>query len=132
MQADEDINDLMVNYERELRRRDRYEKKKDRLIGISYFGSEEEFGFSGAAYQQWLTEETRKRSYLALYEALEDLRGIDPPGHKLIIEYYFSGTKVTYTEIGKKYGISRQACTKKINNCLLMLKSLVNLHKNKV
>lgn len=130
MQTAIDINDLRVKFEQELDRKTRYEKKKERLNGVKYFGSEDEFEFSNAAYQLWLTEETKKRSYQALYEALEDLNCIDPAGHKLIIEYFFSGTKVTYTEIGRKYGISRQACTKKIRKCLKKLESLVELHKS--
>lgn len=130
MQTDENYDDVRLRYEKKLRRRNRYERQKERLSGVKYFGSEDDFGFSQAVYQHWLSEEAREKSYQALYEALEELKRIDPTGYKLIIEYFFGGTKVTYTEIGKKYGISRQACTKKIRKCLTKLKTFVELHKN--
>lgn len=131
MQTDEDYNDDTLRYIRKIKRRNRYEKKKEIESGIVYVGSEDDFSFSNAVYLQWQESENQKKSYQALYEALEDLKIIDPAGHKLIIEYYFAGERVTYTELGKKYGISRQACTKKIRKCLSTLKSLVELHKYK-
>ena len=130
MQTDDKLEDVRRKYEKKLKRRNRYEKQKEYTSGVIYFGSENDFGFSNAVYQQWLTQEAENRSYQALYEALDDLRRIDPAGHKLIIEYFFGGAKVTYTEIGRMYGISRQACTKKIKKCLCKLKVLVNLHKD--
>lgn len=70
---------------------------------------------------------TKKRR-CSLYEALEDLKLIDPVGYRLIIEYYLE-ERVTMTEIGRKHSISKQACSKKIRKCLDILKTLVELHK---
>ena len=129
MQTDDKCNDDMLAFARKNKRRSRYEYKKAVESGVMYCGTDSDFLFSYAMYKLWLEEEQQKKSYQALYEALEDLKLIDPAGHKLVIEYYFSEGKVTFTQIGKKHGISRQACSKKIRKCLNILKSLVKLHK---
>lgn len=130
MQTDNNKDKSVDIFVRKIKRRERYEQKRKAEEGIAYFGSEDDYGFSSAVYRMWQSKEQQKKSYEALYQALDDLSRIDPAGHKLIVEYYFSGEKITFTEIGRKYGISRQACTKKIRKCLTVLKSLVELHRN--
>jgi RNA polymerase sigma factor (sigma-70 family) len=131
MQTEKDFSDEISFFVKKLKRRDRYErdrkKKENEEQSISYFGSDDDFGFASFSYERWVKNEQREKSYNALYDALEDLKLIDPAGHKLIIEYYFDG--LTMTEIGKKHGISQQACSKKIHRCLKILENLVELHK---
>ena len=123
-------NDDISRYIRQAKRRDRYERDCERRYGSSFCGSDDEYGFAQAAYRQWQRSENEKKSYRLLYTALDDLRLLDPAGYMLISEYYIEGG-VTFTEIGKKHGISRQACTKRIRKCLETLKLLVELHKLK-
>lgn len=131
MRTDSDEISLFVKKQK---RRDRYEREREAQLkkrsDISYFGSDNDWGFSQAAYNLWKQEEEEKKSCQALHEALEDLKLIDPAGHRLIIEYYFE-ERVTLTEIGRRHGISRQACRKRIDKCLDILKALVELHKFK-
>jgi hypothetical protein len=132
MQAEKDTNDL-VKISKKLKRRNRYleekKRKTDKRFGIAYCGYDMDYEFSQAAYMNWEQTEQEKKSCQALYEALEDLKEIDLIGYRMIIEYYLVG-RSTMTEIGKKYGVSRQACGKRINKCLSVLKILVNLHIN--
>lgn len=117
---------------RQIKRRERYERDKERKINAAniFCRNDDDFAFSQAAYQKWLQAENEQKLYQVLYAALDDLKLLDPAGYKLISEYYLEGG-MTFTEIGKKYGISRQACTKRIHKCLSMLKVLVELHKLK-
>ncbi len=131
MQTDKDFTDDISLIVKRLRRRQRYEREREyeqkKKGGIAFCSSENDYGFSQAAYRLWRQNEERKKSCQALYEALEDLKLIDPAGYRLIIEYYFE-ERVTLTEIGRKHGISKQACSKKIGKCLDTLKILVELH----
>lgn len=132
MQTDKDFTDDINLILKKIRRRQRYEREREKEFknkgGIAFCGSEYDYGFSQAAYRLWKQTEDEKKSCQALYEALEDLRLIDPAGHRLIIEYYLE-ERVTLTEIGKKHGISKQACSKKIKKSLETLKILVELHR---
>lgn len=131
MQTDKTNDNNLLEFQKKIRRRNRYERYKEISSGTRYFGSEDDYHFSMAVYAQWVCEENQKKSFNALYEALEDLRSFDPAGYNLIIDYFFGNQKVTYTDLGKKYGISRQACSKRIHKCLAFLKDfLVNLHKS--
>lgn len=132
MQTDKGFTDDIGLIVKRMRRRQRYEREREneqkKNGGITLCGSEYDYGFSQAAYRLWKQNEAEKKSCQALYEALEDLKLIDPAGHRLIIEYYLE-ERVTLTEIGKKHGISKQACSKKIKKCLDILKILVELHR---
>lgn len=132
MQTDKDFTDDIGLIVKKMRRRQRYEREREKELkkkgGIAFCGSDYDYGFSQAAYRLWKQNENEKKSCQALYEALEDLRLIDPAGHRLIIEYYLE-ERVTLTEIGKKHGISKQACSKKIKKSLEVLKILVKLHR---
>lgn len=121
-------SDILKLYKKSRRRR-RYEYKKALDNGFINYGSEDEFSILCAVYNMWLEEEQQKRSYEALHEALEDLKRLDPFGYRLVIGYYFSNEKVSFTQIGKMHGISRQACSRRIRKCLNTLKTLVELHK---
>lgn len=124
---------IKKDLEKSLFRHERYLKKKhsdiEKKNGIIYCGNDEDHSFSQAAFQFWQQSEQEKKSCQALYQALEDLREIDPVGYRMIVEYYLVG-KVTLTDIGKKHRVSRQACGKRIKKCLSILKRLVQLHIN--
>lgn len=112
-----------------LNRRERYEKERDQKNGLLFYSSDSDYAFASASYKQWECEENEKKSFQALYKALEDLKRIDPAGHRLIVEYYLSEEKVTKTEIGARHGISRQACGQKIKRSLKKLKMLVKMYR---
>lgn len=132
MQTDKDFTDDISLIVKRMRRRQRYEREREneqkKKGGVAFCGSEYDYGFSQAAYHLWKQNEEEKKSCQALYEALEDLKLIDPAGHRLIVEYYLE-ERVTMAEIGRKHGISKQACSKKIRKCLDILKVLVELHR---
>lgn len=132
MQTDIDFSDEISLFVKKLKRRERYEREREAELkkrsDISYCGSDNDWGLSQAAYRLWKQEEEEKKSCQALYEALDDLKLIDPAGHRLIVEYYLE-ERVTMTEIGRRHGISRQACKKKIDKCLDILKIFVELHR---
>ena len=131
MQTDKDYSDDISRWVKIMKRRERYEREREaelrRRNNVLTCGSDCDWGLSYAAYMSWKQSEETKKSCQALYEALEDLRLIDPAGHRLVVEYYLE-EGVTLTEIGRKHGISRQACRKRINKCLDMLQTLVKLH----
>lgn len=113
------------------KRRERYEFKL-RYEHNLYYGADGERFSDEAAYTLWKQEEQRKKAYQALYQALDELKKIDPVGYKLIIDYYFHtnrGKRFTTKKLGKRYGISQQACSYRIHSCLKKLKALVMLNK---
>lgn len=133
MQTEKDYKDDLGKVSKKFRRISRYleekKRKTDKRFGIAYCGYDMDYEFSQAAYTSWEQSEQEKKSCQALYEALEDLKEIDPVGYRMIIEYYLVG-RATMTEIGKKNGISQQACSKRISKCLTILQKLVMLHIN--
>lgn len=126
----EDVTDEIIKLYKKSKRQRRYEYKKTLKNGLINYGNEDDFTVLRAVYKMWLEEEEQKRTHEALHEALEDLRRLDPFGYRLIIGYYFCNEKVSYTQLGKMNGISRQACSKRIRKCLNTLKVLVKLHKS--
>lgn len=132
MQTDKNFPDDISLIVKRMRRRQRYEREREneqkKKGCVAFYSSEYDYGFSQAAYHLWKQNEEEKKSCQALYEALEDLKLINPAGYRLIVEYYLE-ERVTMAEIGKKHGISKQACSKKIRKCLDILKILVELHR---
>lgn len=103
-------------------------KKKEIDNGVVYFEAEKDI--ESVAYERWIQAEQMYQSYEELYYALDILKKIDPAGHKLIMEFYFCGEKITYTELAKRYGVSRWACSKKIHKCLKRLRTLMEMHNS--
>jgi uncharacterized protein YerC len=133
MQTEKDSKNDLEKVSKKFRRISRYleekKRKTDKRFGIAYCGCDMDYEFSQAAYMNWEESEQEKKSCQALYEALADLKEIDPVGYRMIIEYYLIG-RATTTEIGKKNGISQQACSNRIRKCLTILQKLVMLHIN--
>ncbi|MBQ8135377.1 MAG: hypothetical protein IJ192_13385 [Clostridia bacterium] len=65
---------------------------------------------------------TARNMHIALDKALADLTEEE---YQIISECFFEGKKPNYTKLGKKYGITRQAYTKRRKNILKKLKKLV-------
>lgn len=68
----------------------------------------------------------RKSEIIALKKALKNLSDSE---RQIINEcFFFEGKKPTYTDLAKKYGISRQAYTAKLDRLLKRLKTIVEYY----
>ena len=65
---------------------------------------------------------TARNMHIALDKALADLEDDE---YQIILECFFEGKKPNFTKLGKKYGITRQAYSKRRKNVLKKLKKLV-------
>lgn len=65
---------------------------------------------------------TARKMHIALNRALSELTAEED---EIITECFFEGTKVNYTKLAKKHGISRQAYCQRKKKILKKLKSLV-------
>lgn len=106
-------------------RREQYLAERDYTNGLMYFGNENELFNLRISFDE--SNEERK-IHQALIKALVDLKVVDPIGYKLIEEFYFDEVIHNYSEMGRKYGISRQAYTKRLTKHLITLKSFVISH----
>lgn len=106
-------------------RREQYLNERDCNKGLIYYGSEEELFNLQISFEEKAQE---IKIHQALQKALVDLRALDPIGYKLIDDFYFDDETHNYSEMSKKYGISRQAYTKRLKKHLIVLKNLVIYH----
>lgn len=106
-------------------RREQYLNERDYNKGVIYFGDEDELYNLRVSCDETVEE---KKIHQALRKALMDLKEIDPIGFELIEEFYFDVEVHNFSEMGKKYGISRQAYTKRLKKHLRLLKRIVKSH----
>lgn len=100
-----------------------YERDKGRLIKFdeAYFSDE------NADVVKVITKE---RLHKALNRALKELTALE---QQIIDDCFFNdkdedGNRKTYTELAKKYNISRQAYAKRLNKILIKLRGLIDFY----
>ena len=62
--------------------------------------------------------------------ALDLLRINYPEEYALIHDYYLSGEKMTLVYLAKRFKMSRQVTTYKLNNAIALLKNYIISHEN--
>lgn len=125
MQIIDPILALLHESDRHRQREEETFREKDKRHRVVYYGSTEELAF-------WQSTCDRLDGDPDVYEtalrlALQQFRQINPEGYALIDDYYFHG-RISFTELGRMHGISRQAATKALKRNVDALRPLVEAY----
>lgn len=119
------------NVYKQMERRERYLYEQDRINMVYYYHSERElYKLCPNLYDtERLAREAEYDRCMrrAMYLALEDLAELNPKWYMIIIDYYF-GESVSKSDLGAKYGTTRQAVGKTLNKALALLKRIAKKH----
>ena len=75
-------------------------------------------------------DELWQRRLAVLPAALDWLSIISPKEHKLIMEYYYADKDLTVADLAKRYGISKQAISKRMAAIRDKLREFIIAHEN--
>lgn len=104
---------------KQMQRREDYLEEKETLV------FHDDYYFDVYQFEQYELQEQKRKLHNALDKALEEFEVIDPIGFQLVDEFFFGEKRFTFTEMGRRHKISRQAYTKMLNKHLKVLKSLI-------
>ena len=122
MQKPDPLLILLYENNRQRSRAERTFRQKDERHRVIYYGTSEEL-----SYWQASCDPLNARADLyeeALHLALQQFRELNPKGFALIDDYYFHG-RISFAELGRMHGISRQAATKALKRNVDALRPLV-------
>lgn len=124
-----DLRILVEKSNRQRKRQERYFHEKDRENKVVYYGSEDKLAYLlyDSGYYNDEKSEYELLCESALKMALADFSERYPLGYKVLIEFYYHG-EITYTELGRRLGMSRQAATKSLKSSIRRLRPLVELY----
>lgn len=133
MEIDNDLRLLLEKSNRQRKRQERYFHEKDKENRVVYYGSEDKLAYLlyDSGYYNDGKSEYELLCESALKMALADFAERYPGGYRVIIEFYYHG-EITYTELGRRLGISRQAATKTLKSSIRRLRPLVELYIQKL
>ena len=132
--------DSQISYEFEqlynkILRREEYLLEKDALGNALLFGSEDDLYYkNGSLFNvNKLSDDSENKEHekmiKLLYKALKILKDKHPSEYELIQLYYFSDSKITQQEIGKRKNVSKQAVQKALKRACNHLKKYIIMHK---
>lgn len=123
--------EIISEYKR-FERRERYLIEVDRQhIACRYGKDEEIYSMFKVAPTDTIDEELLNQIEL-LYTALDILKSQNELNYRIIIDYYFSSDRYSYSILAKKYGVCKQTIFNRIQRSILILrKTMIELSKNK-
>lgn len=129
-------SDIPGNIEKEynrLCRKEQYLEEQDEAHGIILADDAEIFEQYPDKSGEWYKSEgdllyEERLKYLPI--ALDLLRLNYPEEYALIHDYYLSGEKMTLVYLAKRFKMSRQVTTYKLNNAIALLKNYIIMHEN--
>ena len=119
--------EIITEYKK-LVRRERYLTETDKAHIIYQYGTTEEL-YSSGLFSHTPEYNDDSSQIKLLYKSLRMLRRLNGRDYNIIMDYFFSCEKTSYSILAKKYGVSKQTIHNSIRRSLLFLRKAILLLK---
>lgn len=115
--------EIITEYKR-LVRRERYLTETDKAHIIYHYGTTEEL-YSSGLFSHTPEYNDDSSQIKLLYKLLRMLRRLNGRDYNIVMDYFFSSEKTSYSILAKKYSVSKQTVHNSIQRSLLFLRKAI-------